>query len=74
MSMPTCENMSLSLRFSSDFSVSTKCKAIFAGASFRNSSAQFFRLRGVLTLVSFPIFLSTYSSTSHCLKQFCESV
>jgi len=27
----------------SDFLVSTKCKAIFAVASFRNSSAQFFK-------------------------------
>jgi len=32
----------LSWRFSSDFLVSTKCKAIFAVASFRNSSAQIF--------------------------------
>jgi len=35
-------NTSLSLRFSSDFLVSTKYKAVFAVASFRNSSAQFF--------------------------------
>ena len=34
----------------------------------------FLSLRGVLTLVSCPIVLSKYSSTSHCLKQFCESV
>jgi len=56
--------------------VSTKCKAIFAVASLRNSSAQFFKpvMHGVLTSVSCPIVLSTYSSTSHCLKQFCESV
>jgi len=41
--MQTCENTSLSLRFSSDFLVSTKCKAIFAVANFRNSSSQFFK-------------------------------
>jgi len=28
----------------------------------------------VPTLVSFPIDLSRYSFTSHCMKQFCESV
>ena len=41
--------MSLSLRFSSDFLVSTTFKAIFAVSSFRNSSAQFFKpaCRGV---------------------------
>jgi len=37
-----CGNTSLSLRFISDFLVSTKCKIIFAAASFRNSAAQFF--------------------------------
>ena len=74
-SMQTCGCTSLSLRFSSDFLVSTKYKAISAVASFRNLSAQFFlSLRGVLTLVSCPIALSTHSSTSHCLKQFCEVV
>ena len=31
-------------------------------------------LRGVLTSVSCPIVLSTYGSTSYCLKQFCKSV
>jgi len=42
-----------SFRLSSDFLVSTKCKTIFAAASFRNSSAQFFKsLRVILTLVS----------------------
>jgi len=41
--MHTYGNTSLSLRFSSDFLVSTKCKAIFALASFRESSAQFFK-------------------------------
>jgi len=47
-------NTSLSLRFSSDFSTSTKRKDIglLAVASFRNSSAQFLRLRGILILVS----------------------
>jgi len=40
MSMQTCGNRSLSLRFSSDLLVSTKCKAIFAVASSRNISAQ----------------------------------
>ena len=40
---------SLSLRLSSDFSVSTKCKAVLAVASFRNSSSQFLSLRGVVT-------------------------
>ena len=61
------------VKVSSDILVSTKCKVIFAAASFRNSAAQFC-LRGVLTLVSCPIVLSTYMSTSPCLKQFCESV
>ena len=41
--MQTCGNTPLSLTFISDFSVSTKCKAIFAVASFRNSSGQFFK-------------------------------
>jgi len=36
-------NTSLSLRLSSDFLLSTKCKAIFAVASFQNSSAHFFK-------------------------------
>ena len=36
-------NTSLWLRFSSDFLLSTKCKAIFAVASFRNSSAHFLK-------------------------------
>ena len=55
--------------------MSTKYKAILAVARFRNSSAQFFKpvMRGVLASVSCPIVLSTYSSTSHCLKQFFES-
>ena len=48
--------------------MSTKCKTIFAAASFRNSSAQFFKnLRGVLTLVSSAIVLPTYNSTFHSL-------
>ena len=73
--MHTCGNTSSSFRFSSGFLVSTECKSISAVASFRDLSAQFFlSLRGVLTLVSCPIALSTYSSTSHCLKQFCEGV
>jgi len=38
--MQTCGYPSLSLRFSSYFLVSTKCKAVFAVASFRNSSAK----------------------------------
>ena len=42
-SMPTSGNTTLSLRFCSDFLVNTKCNAIFAVASFRNSSAQFFK-------------------------------
>jgi len=33
----------------------SKCKAVFALASFHNSSAQFLSLRGVVTLVSCPI-------------------
>jgi len=41
--MRTCANASVSLTFSSDFLVSTKCKAIFAVASLRNSFAQFFK-------------------------------
>jgi len=64
--MHSCGNTSLSYRFSSDFLVSTKCKAIFAAASFHNSSAQFFKnLCGILTLVGSAIVLSTYNSTSH---------
>jgi len=59
------------IRFSSDsdFLVSTKCKVIFAVASFRNSSAQ-----NATSWVSCPMVLSTYTSTYHRLKQFCESV
>ena len=41
--MQTCGNMSLSLWFISDFLVSTKCKVIFAAASFRNSYGRFFK-------------------------------
>jgi len=41
--MQTCGNKTLSLRFNSDFLVSSKCKAIFAVASFHDSSAQFFK-------------------------------
>jgi len=52
---------SSSLKFSSDFLLSTKCKAIFAVASFRNSSAHFLSLRAVLALVGCPIVLSIYS-------------
>ena len=52
----------------------SKCKAIFAVKSFRNSSAQFFKLAWCSTLVSCPTILSANISTSHCLKQFCESV
>jgi len=44
-----------------------------AVASFYNSSAQFFRLGGVLILASSIVVLS-YRSISHCLKQFRESV
>jgi len=58
---------SLSLRLSSDFSVSTKWKAIFAVASFRNSYSQNLILRGVLTSVSCLTVLSTYSSTSQLI-------
>jgi len=66
----------LSLRFSSEFLVSTKCETIFAVASFRNLSAKFFKPAwcSIVTIVSCPIVLPTYSSTSHCLRQFCESV
>jgi len=39
--MQACGNTSLSLRFSSDIWVNTECKAIFAVASFHNSSSQF---------------------------------
>jgi len=41
-SMQTCGNASFPLRFSFDFFVNTKCKAIFAAASFRNSFVQLF--------------------------------
>jgi len=43
---PVLHATSFLLRFSSDFLVSTKCKAIFAVANFRNSSAQFLKLEG----------------------------
>jgi len=59
-SVQTCVNMSLSLRFSSDFLVSIKCKAIFAVTSFRNSSAQFFKPAWCVTLVSCVAVLPTY--------------
>jgi len=50
-------------------------KAAFAAASFRNQSA-FLSLRGVLFLVklSDSRCQHTYRSTSHCLKQFRDSV
>jgi len=41
------------------------CTVIFAEASFRDSSAQFLSLRGVLTSVSCAMILSTYSSTQN---------
>ena len=41
--MQTCGYPSLSLRFISDFLVSTKCKAVLAVASFCNSSAKLFK-------------------------------
>jgi len=57
--MQTCGKTSLSLRLGFDFLVSTKGEVIFAAATFRNSSAQFFlSLRGVLTSVRCPIVLS----------------
>jgi len=65
---------SLSSSLSSDFSVSTKCKAIFAVTSFRNSPFQFFKPAWCSNLSSCPTVLSTYCSTSHCLKQFCKCV
>ena len=75
--MQTCGNTSLSLMFSSGFLVSTKCKATFAVAGFRNSPAQVFlkpALCSNFSKLSDSLVKSTYSSTSHCLKQFCESV
>jgi len=42
-------------------------------ASFHDSSTQFLRLRGVLILVSCPVDVSRYRSTSQFWK-FCESV
>jgi len=51
--------------FSSEFSLSTQCKGIFSVMSFRNLSAQFFNLRGVLTLVSCPIFSVAYAENFH---------
>ena len=48
---------------------------IFAVASFRNSSAQFFKPAWCSNFSKLSDSLVTiYSSTSHCLKQFCESV
>ena len=59
--MQTCGNTSLSLRFSSDFFVSTKCKAIFAVTSFRDSSAQFFK----------PTWYSNFSKLCDRLVNIC---
>ena len=56
-SMQTCGNTSSALRLSSDFLVSTKCKVIFAAASFRDSSAQFLK----------PAWWSKFSKLSDCL-------
>ena len=53
-----CRLVEMYIRFSSDFWVS-KCKAVFALASFHYSSAKFLSLRGVLTLVSCPIVVLT---------------
>jgi len=49
---------------------------MFAVASFLNSSALFSMpmSRGVITLVSCLIIVSTYRSNSHSLKQFGERV
>jgi len=49
---------------------------MFAVASFYNSSALFSMpmSRGVITLVSCPIIVSTYRSNSHSMKQFGERV
>ena len=63
--------MSLLLRFSSDFLVSIKCKAIFAVTSFRNSSAQFFK---PAWCSNFSKLCSSLANIRHCLKQFCESL
>jgi len=42
-SIQTCGNTSLSLMFRCDFLVSTKYKVVLAAASFRDSTAQFFK-------------------------------
>ena len=74
MSVQTCENMSLLLRFGSDL-VSTKCKPMFAVANFHNSSSQFFQgLPGILISVSCLIVLSMCSYAFLCLKKFCRSI
>jgi len=53
--MQTCGYPSLSLRFSSDFLVNTKCKAVFAVARFVIHLLSSLSLHGVLTLVNYPI-------------------
>jgi len=73
--MQTSANTSLSLKFGSDFLLSTKYKLqsyIVAVESFVINLLSFLSLRVVLTLVSCPRVLSTheYISISHCLKQF----
>ena len=72
--MQTCRNTSLSLTFSFHFLVSTTvsaklhllCRGFVIFVQFKPARCS--------TFVSCPIVLSTYISTSHCLKQFCESV
>jgi len=74
--MQTGRKPSLSLRFTSDFSVSRliSAKLFLLWRVFVSHSLSFLSLPGVVTLVSCPIVLSAYRSTSHCLKQFFESV
>ena len=71
-----CRAVEIYIRFGSDFWVS-KCKAVFPGASFHNSPAQFFKsLRGVLTLVTCPIVvvnLQVYFSLTERVLRECPT-
>ena len=71
--MQTCGNTSLSLRFSSDFLVSTKGKVIFAAAVFVIDLLSSLKPAWCSNFSKLSV-LSKYICTSSCLKQFWESV
>jgi len=52
----------------------SKIKAAFAVASFHDSPAKFLKPAWCSSLVSCPIVVSTYRSTSHCLNVSRESL